>query len=185
VKAEWDLGVCEGQKRVVAVATVVLRSQEQQRNLFLLSLLLSALSAFAAVASSGTVASASSQPGLPSATAPSSSTAFGSLAPANNPSTTPFFSIKRGELSQGLTVQFWTLGGTTAAGSGSGGLFWLSENLKAETTRTGSVKFTTPHGSIETGTPGSQRMDMHMHNPIASISRLYWHLLFCHLGLYV
>jgi hypothetical protein len=82
---------------------------------------------------------------------------FGSLAPFNNPTTTPFFAVKRGELSQGMTLQFWTLGKpVNASASPTGLLFWLAENLKAEMTGTGSVKFTTPHGSIETGTAGSQ-----------------------------
>ena len=77
---------------------------------------------------------------------------FGSLVPESNPSTSPFFAVERGELSQGLTVQLWTLG-TTPNANLQGMLFWLADNFKAEMTLPGTVRFTTPHGSIETKEP--------------------------------
>jgi hypothetical protein len=41
----------------------------------------------------------------------------------------------------------------------TGILFWLDDNLKAEMTDAGSVKFTTPHGTIETATPEIKTTD--------------------------
>ena len=102
--------------------------------------------------------------------ASSDSLLFGSLAPSNNPITTPFFSVKPGELSQGVTVQFWTLGGDADA-SPEGTLFWLADNLKAEMTKVGTVTFTTPHGTIETGTPEKGGVWVHwsfVYNPQSS-----------------